>query len=80
MTNDPAPVFLDANVLARPVTRTLLLTGADAFNVAPAELTHPEPSVMARAVRCILCESIAENPSDLRTGLCIDCTLGTDRS
>jgi hypothetical protein len=30
MANDPTPVFLDANVLAGPVTRTLLLTGADA--------------------------------------------------
>lgn len=41
MANDPALAFLDANVLAGPVTRTLLLTGADesglAVTVVPQE-------------------------------------------
>jgi hypothetical protein len=34
MANDPTLVFLDANVLARPVTRTLLLIGADESGLA----------------------------------------------
>jgi D-alanyl-D-alanine dipeptidase len=34
MANDQTLVFLDANVLAKPVTRTLLLVGAD-----PSSLT-----------------------------------------
>jgi hypothetical protein len=34
MANDPALAFLDANVLAGPVTRTLLLTGADENGLA----------------------------------------------
>lgn len=34
MVNDPTPIFLDANVLARPITRTLLLIGADESGLA----------------------------------------------
>lgn len=51
---------------------------ADAFDVRPTAPTHSEPAITARGVRCVLCESVAENPSDLRTGLCVDCIPGTD--
>jgi hypothetical protein len=34
MANDPTLIFLDANVLARPATRPLLLVGADQSGLA----------------------------------------------
>ncbi len=42
MADDPTPVFLDANVLARPVTRTLLLVGADPSGHAVTWSAHVE--------------------------------------
>jgi len=42
MANDPALVFPDANVLARPVTRTLLLVGADPSGLAVTWSAHVE--------------------------------------
>jgi len=42
MASDPALVFLDANVLARPVTRTLLLVGADPSGLAVTWSAHVE--------------------------------------
>ncbi len=42
MANDPTLVFLDANVLARPVTRTLLLVGADPSGRAIRWSAHDE--------------------------------------
>jgi hypothetical protein len=72
MKNPPRTAAEMHGLIARQHPR-LVSAHADAFNVKPAEPTHPEPSVMVRGVRCILCESIAEHPSDLRIGLCIDC-------
>ena len=42
MANDPTLIFLDANVLARPVTRTLLLVGADQSGLAVTWSAHVE--------------------------------------
>lgn len=42
MADDPTLVFLDANVLARPVTRTLLLVGADQSGLAVTWSAHVE--------------------------------------
>jgi hypothetical protein len=46
---------------------------ADAFDIEPTAATHPEPAILVRGIRCVLCESAAENAGDLRFGLCIDC-------
>jgi hypothetical protein len=42
MASDPTLIFLDANVLARPVTRTLLLAGADEAGLAVTWSAHAE--------------------------------------
>jgi hypothetical protein len=42
MANDPTLIFLDANVLAKPVTRTLLLVGADPSGLAVTWSAHVE--------------------------------------
>lgn len=42
MASDPTLVFLDANVLARPVTRTPLLVGADPSGLAVTWSAHVE--------------------------------------
>jgi hypothetical protein len=42
MASDPTLVYLDANVLARPVTRTLLLVGADSSGLAVTWSAHVE--------------------------------------
>lgn len=72
MKNPPRTTAEMRRLIARQRPR-LFSAHADASNVKPAEPAHPEPSVMLRGVRCALCESIAEHPSDLRAGLCIDC-------
>jgi len=52
---------------------------ADAFDISPAEAAQAEPAVIVRGIRCLSCESVADNPADLRTGLCLDCSPGGDQ-
>lgn len=76
MKNPPRTAGEMHALIARQHPR-LFSAHADAFEVRPADLAHAEPSVVVRGIRCVSCESLAEDPDDLRVGLCVDCSPGS---
>jgi len=77
MKNPPRTAAQMHALIARQHPR-LFSANADAFDVRPADPAQPEPSAIVRGIRCVSCESVADSPADLRTGLCVDCSLGDD--
>jgi hypothetical protein len=79
MKNPPRTAAQVHALIARQHPR-LFSARADAFDTRPAEPAHAEPSVIVRGIRCVSCESLAEDPGDLRVGLCVDCSPGNDQA
>ena len=74
MKNPPRAAAEMHGLIARQHPR-LFSAHSDAHEgITPADPVHAEPSVTVRGTRCVLCESVADSPGDLRIGLCVDCS------
>jgi hypothetical protein len=57
----------------------LFTAHAGLYDVGPAASIHREPAVSFRGTRCLRCETIMAQPSELINGLCVDCRRARDR-
>jgi hypothetical protein len=74
MKNPPRTAAEIYGLIARQHPR-LFSAHSDAHEgLRPVDPVHAEPSVTVRGPRCVLCESVADSPGDLRIGLCVDCS------
>lgn len=78
MKNPPRTAAEMHGLIARQHPR-LFSAHVDAFDVVPTDPAHAEPAIIVRGIRCVSCESVADRPGDLRTGLCVDCGPGNDQ-
>lgn len=51
----------------------LFAAHADVFDVEPEQSVHPEPAVVFRGARCIRCEQIVADPTEIHDGSCTEC-------
>lgn len=72
MKNPPRTAADMHTLLGRQHPR-LVAAHADAFDVEVAAPAHREPRELFRGVRCVSCETVADESGDLVLGLCVDC-------